>query len=88
MSSVDDDGDDTWADYLATLAEFERGVREHERETEAGTHLDLGVAYLEMGLLDDAEAEFKLVLKANPSDEAARAGLKLVKHRQQSDAGA
>ena len=48
------------------------------RKTPA-THLALAEAYLEMGLLDDAEAEFSVVLDVRPDDPSARAGLELVR---------
>jgi Tfp pilus assembly protein PilF len=39
------------------------------------THLDLGVAYMEMGLLSDAVAELEIVLRHDPTHELARVTL-------------
>jgi pilus assembly protein FimV len=40
--------------------EFKKGVEAHEKKEEENTHYNLGVAYREMGLLDDAIAEFNM----------------------------
>lgn len=40
--------------------EFKRGVEQQTNKEEADTHYNLGVAYKEMGLLDDAIEEFSL----------------------------
>jgi tetratricopeptide (TPR) repeat protein len=41
------------------LAQFKEGVAAHMDEEDAGAHYDLGVAYKEMGLLNEAIAEFQ-----------------------------
>lgn len=50
--------------------------RAHElgqaRRSYAGSHLTLGVLYAQAGLLEEAEHEFKLLLKANPGSNVAR----------------
>jgi tetratricopeptide (TPR) repeat protein len=46
--------------------EFKRGVEQQATREDADTHYNLGVAYKEMGLLDDAISEFILT----PEDEA------------------
>jgi hypothetical protein len=40
------------------------------------------VAYTEMGLLADAEAEFEVVLRFSPEHAGARAGLEAVRWRR------
>ena len=49
---------------------FKEGVSKVVSEEDAGTHYDLGIAYKEMGLYEDAVREFQGALKAghNPSD--------------------
>ena len=44
------------------LAQFRRGVAEAVRPEDQETHYDLGIAYKEMGLLDDALRELELAL--------------------------
>ncbi|MBS2020806.1 MAG: tetratricopeptide repeat protein, partial [Deltaproteobacteria bacterium] len=44
------------------LGEFRAKVQETVRPEDAQTHYDLGIAYKEMGLLDEAIAEFELAL--------------------------
>jgi hypothetical protein len=58
---------------------FRRGLLERVPAEATATHLALADAYLEMGLLDDAEAEFALVLDVRPDDPSARAGLEVIR---------
>ncbi len=44
--------------------QFQKGVAEQLGEEDHATHFDLGLAYREMGLFDEAIGEFQLVLKA------------------------
>jgi tetratricopeptide (TPR) repeat protein len=44
--------------------EFQRGVAEQVQEEDYDTHFNLGLAYREMGLLDEAIGEFQLSVKA------------------------
>ncbi|HPC81833.1 MAG TPA: tetratricopeptide repeat protein [Thermoanaerobaculaceae bacterium] len=44
--------------------EFQRGVAEQIQEQDFDTHFNLGLAYREMGLLDEAIGEFQLALKS------------------------
>ena len=46
---------------------FKEGVRKVVSDTDASTHYDLGIAYKEMGLCEDAIREFKTALKAGHS---------------------
>ncbi|MEZ4340368.1 MAG: tetratricopeptide repeat protein [Sandaracinaceae bacterium] len=66
-----DEVDDTQAgrdvlDVEQVFAQFKKGVEEQVGAEDTETHFDLGIAYKEMGLLDDAIGEFKLCL-ANTS---------------------
>lgn len=45
------------------LGEFRAKVQEAVRPEDAQTHYDLGIAYKEMGLLEEAVAEFELALR-------------------------
>jgi pilus assembly protein FimV len=46
--------------------EFQRGVAEQIHEEDYDTHFNLGLAYREMGLLDEAIGEFQLAAKSGP----------------------
>jgi len=59
--------DDTQAgsdvlDVEQVFAQFKKGVEAQVGAEDTETHFDLGIAYKEMGLLDDAISEFKLCL--------------------------
>jgi len=56
---------------------FKEGVSKVVSETDASTHYDLGIAYKEMGLCEDAVREFRTALKAghNPGDCHVMLGL-------------
>lgn len=47
-------------DVETVFAQFKRGVKEQIGPQDSDTHFDLGIAYKEMGLLDDAIEEFEL----------------------------
>jgi tetratricopeptide (TPR) repeat protein len=49
--------------FEEVFAAFEKGVKQTVSEDETEAHYNLGIAYKEMGLLDDAIAEFRLALK-------------------------
>ena len=62
-----------------TFTEFKQGVEKQLSKEDTETHYNLGIAYMEMELLDDAMREFKIALK-NPAFEFdcyARIGLSL-----------
>lgn len=62
-----------------TFTEFKQGVEKQLSKEDTETHYNLGIAYMEMELLDDAMREFKIALK-NPVFEFdcyARIGLSL-----------
>jgi tetratricopeptide (TPR) repeat protein len=46
--------------------EFKKGVEDHEKKEDEDTHYNLGVAYREMGLLDDAVSEFNMTNEGEP----------------------
>jgi tetratricopeptide (TPR) repeat protein len=60
-------GEDLLVQQEQTLEEivegFKRGVAEHLSPTDYDTHFNLGIAYREMGLLDEAIGEFQLSAK-------------------------
>lgn len=53
-------------DVEQVFAQFKKGVQAQVGAEDTETHFDLGIAYKEMGLLDDAAAEFALCL-SNPA---------------------
>lgn len=48
--------------------EFKRGVEGQVSDEDSDTHYDLGIAYREMGLLDDAMAEFKTAMRSREKE--------------------
>lgn len=52
------------ANIAAILADFKRGIAEVVPSDDVNTRFDLGIAYREMGLLDDAIVEFELAAEA------------------------
>ncbi|MEM7604944.1 MAG: tetratricopeptide repeat protein [Myxococcota bacterium] len=63
--------EDVGADVLdveRVFEQFKRGVQEQVSVDDSDTHFDLGIAYKEMGLVDDAIGEFELAMK-NPTRE-------------------
>src|SRR5262249_34953549 len=58
--SATSDGEETAAAEPSRRAVVEKQIGEEDFET----HYDLGIAYKEMGLLDDAIHEFRLVMRA------------------------
>jgi tetratricopeptide (TPR) repeat protein len=48
--------------FEAVFREFKKGVQRTVGEGDYDTHYDLGIAYREMGLLDDAVGEFQLAM--------------------------
>jgi len=51
-------------DFAELLNEFRAKLAEHVPENDAGSHYDLGLAFKEMGLIDDAISEFQIALRA------------------------
>jgi tetratricopeptide (TPR) repeat protein len=54
---------DEQADFQEMLKRFKQGVAENVDEEDYESHYDLGVAYKEMGLMDEAVAEFQKALR-------------------------
>jgi tetratricopeptide (TPR) repeat protein len=55
---------DEEADFADMLRKFKQGVADNVDEEDFESHYDLGVAYKEMGLVDEAIAEFQKALRA------------------------
>jgi tetratricopeptide (TPR) repeat protein len=51
------------ADFAEMLRRFKQGVASNMDEEDSDSHYDLGVAYKEMGLIDEAIAEFQKALR-------------------------
>lgn len=51
-------------DFAELLNQFRKKLAEHVPEDDAGSHYDLGLAFKEMGLIDDAISEFQIALRA------------------------
>ncbi len=51
-------------DFAEMLRQFKRGIEENIEAEDFQSHYDLGVAFKEMGLLDEAIAEFQKALRA------------------------
>jgi tetratricopeptide (TPR) repeat protein len=58
-------GDDA-ADFAKMLGQFKEKVSEHLAVDDVAAHYDLGTAYMEMGLFDEAISEFQMALRASP----------------------
>ena len=56
---------DEQQDFQTMLTAFKRGVEANVEESDFQSHYDLGVAYKEMGLLDEAIAEFQKALRGS-----------------------
>jgi tetratricopeptide (TPR) repeat protein len=50
-------------DFADMLKEFRKKVTENIHEEDSASHYDLGVAFMEMGLVDEAIAEFQVALR-------------------------
>ena len=58
---------DEQQDFQTMLTAFKRGVEANVEEEDFQSHYDLGIAYKEMGLLDEAIAEFQKALRSPES---------------------
>jgi tetratricopeptide (TPR) repeat protein len=56
---------DEQADFQEMLKRFKQGVAENVDDEDFESHYDLGVAYKEMGLMDEAVAEFQKALRGS-----------------------
>jgi tetratricopeptide (TPR) repeat protein len=57
-------GQDEQREFHEILEQFKRGIDENLESDDYQSHYDLGVAFKEMGLLDEAIAEFQKALRA------------------------
>jgi tetratricopeptide (TPR) repeat protein len=57
-------GHDEMVDVESVFAQFKKGVAAQIAEDDTDTHFDLGIAYKEMGLIDDAIGEFEISAKS------------------------
>jgi pilus assembly protein FimV len=48
--------------------EFKHGIEGQVSDEDSDTHYDLGIAYREMGLMDDAIAEFKIAMRSREKE--------------------
>jgi tetratricopeptide (TPR) repeat protein len=56
---------DEQADFQEMLKRFKQGVAENVDDEDYESHYDLGIAYKEMGLMDEAVAEFQKALRGS-----------------------
>jgi len=70
MREPDISGDEQ-DDFNALLRHFKEGVARSLGEDDYESHYDLGIAYKEMGLLDDAIGEFQMALRSRNNRLAA-----------------
>ncbi len=63
VADVQEAEDETQVDFRRMLDKFKEGVAANVEDTDHESHYDLGVAYKEMGLLDEAIAEFQKALR-------------------------
>ena len=57
------DMDSIQVSVAEVLAQFKEGVQQNVQEDDADTHFELGIAYKEMGLLNEAKDSFQLAAK-------------------------
>ncbi|MEE9253548.1 MAG: tetratricopeptide repeat protein, partial [Pseudomonadales bacterium] len=61
---TDTQSGDEQRDFSVMLSQFKKGIEENIDEADAQAHYDLGVAFKEMGLLEEAISEFQKSLRA------------------------
>ena len=64
MVGKDEQSGDEQRDFRVMLSQFKKGIEENIDEADAQAHYDLGVAFKEMGLLEEAISEFQKALRA------------------------
>jgi pilus assembly protein FimV len=72
-------------DVEQVFAQFKKGVAEQIAPDDTSTHFDLGIAYKEMGRLQDAIAEFELCI-ANPARQCISHTMIGLCHMEKRDA--
>jgi len=63
LAETEEAGPDEMIDVESVFAQFKKGVAEQIAPDDSETHFDLGIAYKEMGLVDDAINEFEVAVK-------------------------
>ncbi len=69
---VESSASETDAEIDSIFREFQKGVKEQYGEEDYETHYDLGIAYKEMGLIQEAISEFRLAEKGETRSIDAR----------------
>ncbi|MET0285620.1 MAG: tetratricopeptide repeat protein [Polyangiales bacterium] len=64
LAETPESGADEMIDVESVFAQFKKGVAEQIAPDDSETHFDLGIAYKEMGLIDDAVNEFELAARS------------------------
>lgn len=64
MLGYDEQSGDEQRDFDVMLSQFKKGIEQNIDDSDAPAHYDLGVAFKEMGLLDEAISEFQKSLRA------------------------
>ncbi|MGH7501414.1 MAG: tetratricopeptide repeat protein [Longimicrobiales bacterium] len=67
VEETDPTGDED-RDFADLLAQFKQKLSEHIAHDDIGSHYDLGLAFKEMGLLDEAVNQFQTALRAGSTD--------------------
>jgi hypothetical protein len=67
VEETDPSGDED-RDFAELLAQFKQKLSEHIAHDDVGSHYDLGLAFKEMGLLDEAVNQFQTALRAGSTD--------------------
>lgn len=70
VADAEPSGDEE-ADFARMLGQFKEKVAQNVPSDDATAHYDLGAAYRDMGLLDEAVAQFQRAIRAEPSHLAA-----------------
>jgi tetratricopeptide (TPR) repeat protein len=65
IKRADPKGQDEQREFQEILEQFKRGIDQNLETDDYQSHYDLGVAFKEMGLLDEAIAEFQKALRAS-----------------------
>ena len=65
----DQSGSEVQTDFSQMLETFKAGVAANVDESDSDSHYDLGVAYMEMGLFDEAIAQFQKAMRGDASPD-------------------
>jgi len=67
VEETDPSGDED-RDFAELLAQFKQKLSEHIAHDDVGSHYDLGLAFKDMGLFDEAVNQFQTALRAGSTD--------------------